>query len=240
MCTIHINFIPKGIHAKLSVSHQYLRQIGPTYAVIPENHMKEMFHIGCRIPLLRNDDSLYWRVCWYHMAVGCSDVGSNSSHELSWFDLSSPGYDLINKARRGWGNHALVNRSVLRQETSRTACVSSHPCGRPRWSCEPTVERPPDRWLWESIREAFSEATFVSFMVCLHCDFPLDVVGRLCSVIVVLSGSSLVMLVASYTQGFFWKWVNSKRKEFATIGSKFFPFRADPFSEGARLDPSHY
>ena len=28
--------------------------------------------------------------------------------------------------------------------------------------------------------------------------------------------------------------VNSKRKEFAPSGSKFFPFRADPFSEGAK------
>ena len=67
---------------------------------------------------------------WYHMAVDCSDVGSNSSLSLSlfWFDLSTPAYDLSNKARRGWGNRVLVNRSVLRQETSRTACFqSSHP-----------------------------------------------------------------------------------------------------------------
>ena len=63
------------------------------------------------------------RPCWYDMAVECSDVVSNSSLELSWFGLSTPGYDLNNKARRGWENHVLVNRSVLRQETSRTACV---------------------------------------------------------------------------------------------------------------------
>ena len=30
----------------------------------------------------------------------------------------------------------------------------------------------------------------------------------------------------------FWKGVYSKRKEFAPHGSKFFPFRVDPFSEG--------
>ena len=30
----------------------------------------------------------------------------------------------------------------------------------------------------------------------------------------------------------FWKEVYSKRKEFAPTGSKFFPFRVDPFSEG--------
>ena len=34
-----INLTPKGIYAKLSVFHQYLRQMGTTYAVIPENHM---------------------------------------------------------------------------------------------------------------------------------------------------------------------------------------------------------
>ena len=32
----------------------------------------------------------------------------------------------------------------------------------------------------------------------------------------------------------FLKRVNSKRKEFAPTGSKFFPFRVDPFSEGRR------
>ena len=35
--TMHINFTPKGIYAELSVSHKYLWQMGPTYAVIPEN-----------------------------------------------------------------------------------------------------------------------------------------------------------------------------------------------------------
>ena len=30
------------------------------------------------------------------------------------------------------------------------------------------------------------------------------------------------------------KRVFSKKKEFASLGSKFFPFRADPFSEGSR------
>ena len=70
------------------------------------------------------------RPCWSHMAVECSDVGSNSSLLLSWFDLSTPGYGLRNKAWRCWGNHVLVNRSVLRQETSRTACVSNYLGGR--------------------------------------------------------------------------------------------------------------
>ena len=31
----------------------------------------------------------------------------------------------------------------------------------------------------------------------------------------------------------FWKGVYPKRKEFANIGSKFFPHRVDPFLEGA-------
>ena len=31
---------------------------------------------------------------------------------------------------------------------------------------------------------------------------------------------------------FLWKGVYSKRKEFAAIGSKFFPFRVDPFPKG--------
>ena len=31
---------------------------------------------------------------------------------------------------------------------------------------------------------------------------------------------------------FFWKGVYSKRKEFAPSGSKFFPFRIDPFQKG--------
>ena len=84
--------------------------------------------IACRD--LGNDDSLYCRPCWSHMAVECSDVGSNSSLSLSWFDLSTPGYDLSNKAWRGWGNHVLVNRSVLRHGTSRTVCVSNHLGGR--------------------------------------------------------------------------------------------------------------
>ena len=30
-----------------------------------------------------------------------------------------------------------------------------------------------------------------------------------------------------------WKWVYTKRKEFAPLGSKFFPLRVHPFSEGA-------
>ena len=32
----------------------------------------------------------------------------------------------------------------------------------------------------------------------------------------------------------FWKEVYPKRKEFAPPGSKFFPFRVDPFSEGTQ------
>ena len=59
MYTMHINLTPKGIYAKLSVSYQYVRQMGLTYAVITENHMNKMFHIRCRMPWLRNDESLY-------------------------------------------------------------------------------------------------------------------------------------------------------------------------------------
>ena len=58
MYTMHINLELKGIYAKLSVSHQYAGQMDPTYAVIPENHMDKTFHISCRMPWLRNDDSL--------------------------------------------------------------------------------------------------------------------------------------------------------------------------------------
>ena len=38
----------------------------------------------------------------------------------------------------------------------------------------------------------------------------------------------------SCTTSPFWKWVYSKRKEFAPIGSKFFPFRVDLYSEGVK------
>ena len=55
-----INLTPTEMYAKLSVSHQYLRQMDSTYAVIPENHMNKTFHISCRMPWLRNDESLYW------------------------------------------------------------------------------------------------------------------------------------------------------------------------------------
>ena len=92
--------------------------------------MNKTFHINCRMSWLRNDDSLYWSPLLIPYSETCSDVGSNSSLSLSWFDLSTPGYDLSNKAWRGWGNHVLVNSSVLRQGTSRTACVSSHLGGR--------------------------------------------------------------------------------------------------------------
>ena len=34
----------------------------------------------------------------------------------------------------------------------------------------------------------------------------------------------------SYAPNSFWKGIYSKRKEFASTGSKFFPFRVDPFS----------
>ena len=50
MYIMHIDLTPKGIYAKLSVSHQYLRQMDQTYAVIPENHMNKTFHISCSIP----------------------------------------------------------------------------------------------------------------------------------------------------------------------------------------------
>ena len=38
------------------------------------------------------------------------------------------------------------------------------------------------------------------------------------------------LLSCTYTP--FWKGVYSKRKEFAPKGSKFFPFRVEPFSKG--------
>ena len=38
----------------------------------------------------------------------------------------------------------------------------------------------------------------------------------------------------SYTSVPFWKGVCSKSKEFAPLGSKFFPIRVDPFSEGSQ------
>ena len=71
-----INLTPKGIFAKQSVSNQYWRKMGPTYAVIPENYMNKTFHISCRMPWLRNDDSLS---CWFHKTIEGSNVGSNSS-----------------------------------------------------------------------------------------------------------------------------------------------------------------
>ena len=40
------------------------------------------------------------------------------------------------------------------------------------------------------------------------------------------------LLSCTYTP--FWKGVYSKRKEFAPKGSKFFPFRVEPFSEGRK------
>ena len=45
----HIEPTDERIYAKLSVSHHYLGQIGPIYAVIPENHMNKTFHISCRM-----------------------------------------------------------------------------------------------------------------------------------------------------------------------------------------------
>ena len=42
----------------------------------------------------------------------------------------------------------------------------------------------------------------------------------------------MTSLLLSYTPNDFWKGVYSKRKEFATHGSKFCPFRVDLFSEG--------
>ena len=103
---------------------QYVRQMGPT----TQNHTNETLHISCRMPWLRNDDSLYWSPLL--IPYGRRVFGSSSSLLLSWFDLSTPGYGLSNKAWRGWGNHVLVNRSVLRQDTSRTACVSNNLGGR--------------------------------------------------------------------------------------------------------------
>ena len=50
VCVLYTNLTPKGINAKLSVFHRYLKQMGLTYAVISENHMNKTFHISCRMP----------------------------------------------------------------------------------------------------------------------------------------------------------------------------------------------
>ena len=46
----------------------------------------------------------------------------------------------------------------------------------------------------------------------------------------------LTSWLLSYTSLPFWKRVYSKRKEFIPLGSKFFPFRIDPFSEGGKIN----
>ena len=131
MYIMPINLTPKGTYTKLSVSHQYLRQIGQTYAVIPENHMNKTFQLSCRMPWLRNNDSLYWspllipygrRVFRRRLQYLSRAFLVRSVHSGLWL--------WSNRARVVCGNHVLVNRSVLRQETSRAACVSNYPGGR--------------------------------------------------------------------------------------------------------------
>ena len=50
--------------------------MGPIYVVIPENHMNKTFRISCRMPWLRNDNSLYWSPLL--IRYGCRVFGSNS------------------------------------------------------------------------------------------------------------------------------------------------------------------
>ena len=50
---------------------------------------------------LRNGDSLYWSNLLIPYGHRVFRRGSNSSLKLFWFDLSTPGYDLSNKARHG-------------------------------------------------------------------------------------------------------------------------------------------
>ena len=125
MYTMHINLTQERIYTNLSVFLP-VRKANSKWAQPTQNHTNEA--VAC--PDLGTIIPSSGRPCWSHVAVECSDVGFNSSFLLFWFDLSTPGYSLSNKAWRGWGNHVLVNRSVLRQETSRTACVSNHLGGR--------------------------------------------------------------------------------------------------------------
>ena len=46
----------------------------------------------------------------------------------------------------------------------------------------------------------------------------------------------VISFLLSWTARTFWKMVYSKRKEFTPSGSKFFPLREDPFSEGNQSD----
>ena len=43
------------------------------------------------MPWLRTVIPSTGRLCWYHIAIECSDVGSSSSLGLSWFELSPRG-----------------------------------------------------------------------------------------------------------------------------------------------------
>ena len=58
-----------------------------------------------------------------------------------------------------------------------------------------------------------------------------DTLGKLSAI---LQGRQLLWLLFCFPAHHSpcWKRVYSKRKEFAPMGSKFFPFRVDPFSEG--------
>ena len=96
---MHVYLTPKGIYTKLSVSHQYIKQMGPTYVKWHEQNVpRELSHA-----LTWDDDSLYWSPLLIPYGRRVFRLESNSSLSLSWFDLSTPGYDLSNKAWRGWG-----------------------------------------------------------------------------------------------------------------------------------------
>ena len=71
------------------------------------------------------------RPCWSHMAVESSDVGSNSSLVLFWFDLSTPGYCLSNRCGvveeiMFWWTKVFCDRKPLEP------LGETRPCGKAR------------------------------------------------------------------------------------------------------------
>ena len=102
-------------------------EMGPTYVVIPENHINKTFHISCRMPWLRNDDSLYWSPLLIPYRVF-----------RRWISLSLS--FLVRSVHSGlWSKQQSVvwlRKSCSGEQTcsaigdSRTVCVSKHLGGR--------------------------------------------------------------------------------------------------------------
>ena len=118
-----------------------LKANGPNLHYDNGKSHNKTFHISCRMPWLRKIIPSTGRPWWYHMAVECSDVGSNSSLELSWFDLSTPGYDLSNilfstigacykvdNSGRSWPTEDPI---FLYVPSSNQTCVRMNHLGRP-------------------------------------------------------------------------------------------------------------